>query len=81
MQLGECIATKDKSCQKVDNLDILDRKCIIEHEPILRIAQQAFGNKFMDVILVICVILHHSPHQKCVNNTKGVNICAMKVID
>jgi hypothetical protein len=28
-------------------------------EPILHIAQQAFGNKFMDVILVICVILHH----------------------
>jgi hypothetical protein len=45
--------------RKVDNLDISDSKCIIEHEPILRIAQQAFGNKFMDVILVICVILHH----------------------
>jgi hypothetical protein len=41
-----------------NNLDILDSKCIIEHEPILRITQLAFGNKFMDVILVICVILH-----------------------
>ncbi len=57
----------------VDNLDISDSKCTIEHEPYFAHCTSSIGNKCMDVILAICVFLHHSPTlKKSVNSRERV---------